>query len=316
MKGVIVMIVTSKRCFLNVLTQLWPAERLLKANYYVGDRKSKNANVKVADQITFDEFGRPKVVSSQTNDSEMFATPYNIKYSNCLDPTPHSAETIMGESDDGYSTAEERFIENHLNNPETMLTVYNFLFKDQLQSSNIQILMFEDDRMLWRFGHIICQYLSMNFGVDIVFIDPQFKSGCRGFANYTGDRERGKQMITNFRNYDMLINFNTALTCTEAYSSVSNLTTHLTKYDTAEKIMLLYNLLFPEDPLPPGNYSIGHIKEIIIDRCTRSINFVRGNDVLKNNGLLYWDDVINRVQQEYIDFYEDDSYGGSDSGLF
>lgn len=310
------MIVTGKRCFLNVLTQLWPAERLLKANYYVGDRKSPNANARVNDQITFDEFGRPKVSEGVSDTAEPFATQYNIKYSNCLDPTPHSADTIMGDSSDGYSSAEERFINSHLNNPETLVTVYNFLFKDQLQDSNIQILMFENDTMLWRFGHIICQYLSINFGVDIVFIDPQYKSGCRGFTSYTGDKERGKQTVVQIRNVDMLIDFNSAMTSSEYFGSLSNLASHLTKYETSEDVMLLYNLLFPEDPLPPGNYSISHIKEIIIDRCSRSINTLRTNDAMRPNNLLYWDDVISRANQEYIDYYEDDEYGGTDTGIF
>lgn len=312
------MIVTGKRCFLNVLTQLWPAERLLKANYYVGDKISQTANAYVNDQVTFDEFGRPKIISSGLSggNAEPFATPYNIKCNNVLDPTPFSADFIMGESDDGFNSAEERFI-HHLNNPETMVAVYNFLFKDQLQDSNIQILIFESDTMLWRFGHIICQYLSINFGVDIIFIDPQYKSECRGFANYTGDKEHGKQMVTQIRNNDMLLDFDSALTSSEYFGSISNLVTHINaRYNTWEDIMLLYNLLFPSDPLPPGNYSISHIKEIIIDRCSRSMNKIRSNNTFNSSNLLYWDDVVARANDEYIDYNEDDDYGGSDTGLY
>lgn len=307
------MIITGKRCFLNVLTQLWSAERLLKANYYVGDRKSPNANVRINDQITFDEFGRPKRTSSGYSDIvEPFAVPYNIKYNNCLDADPYCADYVMGESMDGCNSAEERFI-GYLNNPETLVSVYNFLFKDQLQDSNIQILMFENDNTLWRFGHIICQYLSTNFGVDIVYIDPQYKSGCRGFASYTGDKIRGREMVNQIRKNDMLINFESALTSSEYFGSISNLVTYMNStYNTFEDIMLLYNLLFPEDPLPPGNYSISHIKEIIIDRCSRSLNHVKANS--RPNNLLYWDDIVSRANQEYIDYCEDED--GSDTGIF
>jgi len=286
------------------------ADTLLKANYYVGDKRTNKAMAYVNENMGYNEYG--EIVTSGKVDVKQFATVHNVKYSTCIDPTPHDVEYVMGSDERGYVSGEDSYV-HHLNNPETFTAVYNFLFKDPLQGNGIQILMFEDFPRLLKFGHIICQYLSMNFGVDILFIDPMYRQDCRGYSTYTGNKERGKQIIKEIRNADLLLNFTQALTSSEYYSSISNLRTHLLAYDF-DTTMLLYHLLFPDDPLPPGNYSLDHIREIIIGRCTETINPVRSINGTSNLLINNWEDIIGRANQEYIDFMEDDD--GADSGLF
>jgi hypothetical protein len=301
------MIVTSKRCYLNILTQLWPAVRLLNANYYIGDQQSSISTASITDQVGFDEYGQLQSLPGMNQVPTSFATVYHIKTSRALDPEPYRAQSvIMGDGGDGFNSPEERFIA-YLNNPETFLAVYNFLFKDPLEGDGLQILIFADDANLLTFGHIICQYLSTNFGVDIIFIDPQYREGCRGYAQYMGNKEVGAKMIKEIRDYDMIFNFNQALSQSEVFGNISNIHTYLQSYDL-EQTVYLYNLLWPHDPLPPGNYSIDHLRQIIIGKC--SDNIVSRNNALPNLMLHDFRNIFSRAEREDADF------DGDDTGLF
>lgn len=295
------MIVTSKRCFLNILTQLWPAERLLNANYYVGDQAAVNGYASFNDQIGMNEFGQIVSKSDPMGSAVPFASQYHIKMSKCLDPEPYRAQQVIMGAETEYGSPEERFINSHLNNPDTFLSVYNFLFKDQLEGNGLQILIFNDDPNLLQFGHIICQYLSVNFGVDILFIDPQYRPTCRGYVQYPGNKEIGMKTMKDIRDYDLLFNFGQAVSQSGYYNNVSNLTVFLNEIDFPNTVYL-YNLLFPDDPLPPGNYTLDHIREIIIGRCT-----VGNSSRLPNLMLHDWQSVLARSEREDADFSDDDT---------
>lgn len=288
------MIVTSKRCFLNILTQLWTPERLLNANYYVGDQVAVNGFANFNEQYGFNEYGQMVSKSDPSRAASPFASQWHIKMSKCLDPEPFRAQQlIMGSSENDYGSPEERFIHSHLNNPDTFLSVYNFLFKDPLEGNGIQILIFNDDPNLLDFGHIICQYLSMNFGVDIVFIDPQYRPKCRGCTTYTGDKQMGQKTLKDIRDYDLLFNFNQAVSQSSYFNTVNNVRVFLGELDINDT-MYLYTLLFPNDPLPPGNYTIDHVREIIIGRCTASTMDRKLPNLLLND----WQSVIARSERE------------------
>ena len=295
------MIVTSKRCFLNVLTQLWPAERLLNANYYIGDQKATNGYVHVNDAIDLDQFGQI-VRSNSVKETSSFGGCYYIHYSTCLDPEPFRVDTslIIGTGADTTISSEERFI-NNLNQPETFLNVYQFLFKYPLEGNGIQVLMINDDQNITRFGHIICQYLSTNFGTDIIFIDPKFRKDCRGFEQYTGNKELGLKTIKDIRDYELLYNFNQSINMSSYTGSVENIIAFLSCYNFNE-LMYLYNLLYPNDPIPPGNYTEAHIREILIARATANL---RNDHILSNLLMNDWTSMLERMDKEDADFGQD-----------
>lgn len=295
------MIVTSKRCFLNVLTQLWPAERLLNANYYIGDQKATNGYVHVNDAVDLDEFGQI-VRNSSVKETSSFGGCYYIHYSTCLDPEPFRVDTslIIGTGLDTTISSEERFI-NNLNQPETFLNVYQFLFKYPLEGNGIQVLMINDEQNITRFGHIICQYLSINFGTDIIFIDPKFRKDCRGFEQYTGNRELGLKTIKDIRDYELLYNFDQSINMSSYTGSLENIMAFLSGYNFNE-LMYLYNLLYPNDPIPPGNYTEAHIREILIARATANL---RNDHIMSNLLMNNWTSMLERMDREDIDFGQD-----------
>lgn len=298
------MIVASKRVYLNVLTQLWPADRLLMANYYIGDQKAVNGYSNINDQISLNEFGQVVTNNNVRESPTTFAGSYNIKMSTCLDPTPHKVEFLCGDGNVASGTPEERFINSHLNNPETFLTVYDFLFREPLMGNGLQILIFNDDQNVLQFGHIICQYLSMNFGVDILFIDAQYRAKCRGYVQYTGDKQTAAKTIKDIRDYQLVFNFNQAVSQSDFCGSINNIIEYLQAFDF-NQTMYLYTLLYPEDPIPPGNYTIDHIREILIGRATAGMR--KKENPLQNIFINNWQSVIDRMSRE--DY-------GSDDGVY
>jgi hypothetical protein len=304
------MIVTSKRCFLNILTQLWPAERLLNANYYVGDQRTSSnytQNVNINSQVSFDQFGQLVRNSTDHELPQVFAGRYNIKTSDCLNPEPFRVESeyVMGASSQSGMTCEERFKKNNLDNPDTFLNVYKFLFREPLAGNGIQILMFNDYENMLRFGGIICEYLSVNFGVDIVFLDRLYNDKCSGMPNYVGNKELGIKTIRDIRDYEMVSEFAMSVTQSTYTGSVANITMLLSTFEFNE-LMRLYHLLYPNDPIPPGNYTEEHIREILISRATANMKV---DHMFSNITLQDWTNILDRIDNENVDF-------GQDGGLY
>lgn len=295
------MIVTSFRCYMNILTQLWRPEQLLDANYYIADCASASRGINLTDRIRYNEYGQI-VEDHDIVDTAISAIGrYHIKYDNVnLNPEPFRAECLMGVNDD-YSSSYERFVK-HLNNSETMMGVYQLLFKDKLQGNGLQVLIYYDDQNLLDYGHIVCEYLSNNFGADIIFLDPAYRNNCQGCPQYTGNKPLGAKTIHDVRDYELIYNFSQSVSCSDMYGSVSNVTTFLSSFDF-DQIIYLYNLLFPGDPLPPGNYSTDHIKQIIIGRATEGI----GSSPLPNLASFDWKSIIDRYEREAADEASDDS---------
>ena len=265
------MIVTSKRCFLNKFIQRNTPETVLNANYYVADRTPTGSGTMITPDIRRNEFGQLENLGTNylTNTMPMGSI-YHIRYNKVLNPEPHKADQVMGGVD----------------------------------PFSVQILMFEDDENLLRFGHIVCQYLSMMFGVNIIFIDPAFRPTCKGYPQYQGSPE-GINNIQKIRRYDMVFKFNQAVSQSEYHHSVSNIREHLLGYGW-DDLMFLYNTLYPDAPLPPGNYSEDQLREILIYRA--SFGITKDENAFSNLLIQHdWQSIIDRMSSEAEDFSTDDT---------
>ena len=262
------MIVTSKRCYLNILTQLCDLNTLLNANYYMADIRTPDGSVHLADSLRYDENGQLTIDNHIQSGFAPSLGRYNIKYgSGELDPTPFVANVLVGIGE-GYTDPIDRFLQ-HLNSSDTLISTYSFLFEHQLRGNGLQILIFSDDSIIEDYVHIVCGYLAQNFGCDITFIDPQYRPNVKGQAEYKGDKVFATKNIKDIRDAKLLMDFNAALSQSSG-EAMNNLTVFLNSFD-ANQIMYLYNLLFPDAPLPPGNYSTHHVKQIIIGRVASQI---------------------------------------------
>ena len=77
------MIVTSKRCFLNILTQLWSVDQLINANYYVGDQRAVNGIANINDRVTLNEYGQV-MIDGSVESVTSFGSGYHIKIKDVL----------------------------------------------------------------------------------------------------------------------------------------------------------------------------------------------------------------------------------------
>lgn len=300
------MIVTSKRCYLNILTQLMDLTTLLNANYYIADIHAPDGSVNIMERMMFNEYGQLVVengIDSSTHVPSAIGR-YNVKYGNGeLDPTPFLTSLLMGlGSEEVFVDPTERIID-HLNKTETMIATYNFLFRNELRGNGLQILIFNDDSVVENFVWLICEYLAKNFGCDITFIDPQYRPNVKGMVQYVGDKIFAEKTIKDLRDAQLLIDFNNAITQASTGDCINNLTTYLTSFD-AHQIVYLYNLLFPNDPLPPDNYTVDHIKQIIIGRVSQNMPKTTLNNLFLTEDYL---EMLQRYEREESEFSQDDS---------
>lgn len=262
------MIITSKRCFLNILTQLMDANTLLNATYYMVDAKSASGNVNIDETLKYDENGNLTVVNNTTTSMFGAMSRYHINYSNGeLDPTPHITSLVTLED---TNDSQAKSFKKYLDAPATAVNVYNWLFKNKLKGNQLQILIISDDINVKKFGDIICNYLSNNFGVDITFIDPRFRPNIPGKEFYQGNKDRARVFIKETLDYDLLTRFDQAVSQCGGPESINNLVVFLNSLDCVG-IVKLYGLIFPNEKLPNGVYPVEHLKQIIIGRTSKNI---------------------------------------------
>lgn len=307
------MIVTSKRCFLNKFIQWYPAEVILNANYYLPDEQPPSNGVNISVDRRRNSYGEIEEVegvsATFTSGYETLGSMFHVRYAKELDPSSFCAQKVMGEiTDKDFIPPEVRYMD-HLKKGDVMQSIYHAIFGSMLQGNNLQILVIDDDAMAKRFGHIMCQYLSMIFGVDIEFIDPAFRPDCRGQVQYKGDKEMGMRMAKYLEDQRTLSQFNEAVTQSNARHSLSNVQNFLKSFEAPE-LMEIYNLIFPEAPLPRGNYTADQLREIIIQFTTQNVNLdvnSFANVLLQHD----WQSIVyDRAAREAEDF------GYDDTGLF
>ena len=119
------MIVTSKRCFINVLAQFMNATELLESNYYIADVRNNPSMFQYGQQLHYNEQGQ-LVSDIQLNMSMPGISRYNIKHGNGeLDPSPNMT-TLLATHEINESDPKESFV-RHLSQTETLASVYNFI---------------------------------------------------------------------------------------------------------------------------------------------------------------------------------------------
>lgn len=288
------MIVTSKRCFINVLAQFMNATELLESNYYIADVRNNPSMFQYGQQLHYNEQGQ-LVSDIQPNMSMPGISRYNIKYGNGeLDPSPNMT-TLLATHEINESDPKESFV-RHLSQTETLANVYNFLWGDPPKGNGLKILIIYDEDTVREFGYIICGYIAKNFGEDVSFIDAQYRPQLvKGTSFYKGDKQYAAKTIHDLQDYLLLMNFNQVITQMGYDESVNNLTIWLNTFNP-QSLMHLYELLFPNNPLPSGNYTTDHIKQIIIGRVTDGLP---KNPFASQFGNLY-------MSSAYLDALEDE----------
>lgn len=285
------MIFCSRRVFLNVVTQLLDLDTLLNANYYLTDQVKPTGYAAITDEPRIGTDGEmtynsgldfSPLIESTTGLHQFF-----ISYSRIFDVSPYIGALSASMRND-FSSPEERFI-SHLNNPEAQIAVYQELFQKRLQGNNLQIVIMKDDRGVQLCGHIICTFLADMFGADVTFIDPKYRPKTPGKLQYIGNKDFGKQHIMEIRDMIFRIAIQSAVDAAGYGNGEMNLMTFFENADlTIEDLFHAYHLLFPNDQLPPGNYSIPHMKQLIIGRLMDSTGRSHERKSLQDLGVNFY----------------------------
>lgn len=298
------MIFCSRRVYLNILTQLMDLDTLLNANYFLIDQ------IKPTGYATFEEYGSSLPMLNQEGEiTHGLSFPetssihgYFITYSTLLDPTPFFASAAASARND-YSTPQEKFY-NYLMTTETQINVFQKLFNVELQGNGLQILIMRSDYGCQLFGGMICQYLSEMFGADITFVDPKYRPKTRGQLQYTGNKEFAKGFIQNLKDMQLKSSIQAMIDTVQYGDGMNNLMQFLNNTDmTIERLIYVYNLIFPEAPLQPGNYTKDHLIHIITGQIMKSVGGPRISqptfDV--NNFFAFRDSYAKAIPEETFD---------------
>lgn len=302
------MIIVSKRCYLNILTQLMNRDTLLNANYYLFDITTPNRMATMGTQQLISENGQLVVEEGYLQTGvQMGLGKYHVRYgSGELDPTPFMT-SLLGGINNEQETPHNAFIK-YLMKPDIMVSIYQFLFRDEPSGNHLQIGIISNDMVVQEFGHLICVYLSKNYGVDITFIDPQYRPNVYGQIQYPGDKIIGQKTIKDVTDYQLILEFKATLTQTGYDEPVNNIRVWL-KFMNFYQLVHLYELIFPNEPLPPNNYTNDDLIDIIIGKTIAIRNAEREEMSSDPLGILSsgsWRDTVDRYNRESADFAQDD----------
>lgn len=289
------MILCSKRVYLNVLTQLWDRDTLLNANYYILDQNNTGLGG-VSTRISYDGNGN---LVQENNDS--ISSKYNIKSirGNVLDPTVYRT-TLLTSEGESPEQAICNYVIKELDKDGNKYLIWDTLFSSELKGNKIQIGIYLDDETLIDFGNLICQYLSHNFGCDVIFLDAMCRKNVFGQPFYPGNKQNGLRMSDYLRDYKLLNDFQTNLTTSLSAAGSHNLSVWMARLDW-DTLVRIYNLLFPNEPLKPGEYTPEMLKQIIIGKSMEGAPTVDRNSAIGN--LIY---STSNLFQDVLDSYDDE----------
>ena len=274
------MIVCSQTCFLNILTQLYPKEVLLNAEYYIADLTgpggmshldpNKIESQIMSEEITqyrYDQDGNLVKTGAPVKPVESLQK-YHVHYTGgALNPTSLLTTQRIGPEVSKLSP-EMRFIRS-LQNTESSIEIYHDLFFQEPRGNGLQILIYSHDKLCCDFGWITCEFLSSCFGADIMYIDAKYrkKIAPQSKFEYKGNKEFAwNTFIPKIRDAELLNTFENNMTKSNLRECTNNITAKLNVMNWAQLIHL-YELMYPMDPLPQGNYTVEQLREIIIYKC-------------------------------------------------
>jgi hypothetical protein len=279
------MIFCSRRVFLNVVTQLLDLNTLLNANYFLADMIRPTGYAGIIDEPKLGTDGEITFQPSLDFTPETTGIHnYFINYSRIFDVSPYIGALAAG-SVNNFASPQERLIA-HLNDTNAQIAIYQELFQKKLHGNGLQIVMLKDDRGVQMCGHIICSFLAEVFGADVTFIDPQYRPKTKGQLNYAGNKKFAKEHVMRIRDAIFCSSIQNCIDAAGYGNGETNLMAFFDNADlTIEDMFHAYYLLFPNDQLPAGNYTIPHMKQLIIGRLMDACHRGHERTTLSNMGI-------------------------------
>ena len=242
-------------------------EQLLDAQYYIADKTSRKLPFKSSLQWNQETNQYEQVDEKDVEDS---ASPYLIEYS--PEACNMNMSIFMTDANidiDKISHSKDpraRFFAA-ISQPEFQMSFYQKVIRN-IRKDKLFIMIFMDEPTVRYGAGMVCDMLSKDFGQDVTFVDPQYRPYVQGRVSYVGDKQRGEIVMDNLRKSALCTGFVEAMNHTVDVSNLTNVMTFLNSMcEEITDSIYLYNSLWPDDPLPAGNYTNGQVKELIIQRA-------------------------------------------------
>ena len=281
------MIVVSKRAFLNILTQLMDAQSLVDANYYIADQLSRDGNVIADETYMRNPDGQLTIQPTVRQYTSSSVSPYHLTYgTDSLSPASLNSQIVQ----DTYGQPPHVVFAKYLRTPQVMIDTYNTLYAKKPVGNGLRILIFERDDSV-PFIHVVCEYLSELFGEDITFIDRIYRNDIPGFQQYTGNKMNAVKTFQQIRENQLLLDIQNLVT-TFQYGSASraNLEVYFDAFELPA-LFHIYEILFPNDPLPPGQYTKDQMVYTITSRIVAQVPRTALSNMMVNMGVDDVDDI-------------------------
>ena len=278
------MIVTSKRVFINVLAQYMSRQDLLKATYFIPDVNDPSSRAHFSHHVEYYDDGSFEVKS--TPEFNTGISRFNIIYGDgWLDPTWAINQTTANSIGCGTSSNvgldPVQVYVDQLQKPQTIIGVRDWLYgrlTNPQYSKGLRIMIINDEDIVKQFGHQMCYYLSKFFGENITFLDVKYRPQIvPGYVQYKGDKEFSKKMLHDLGDYDLLLKLTGLISQSGVDPCLCNLNAFLSVM-SMDQLFYSYEKLFPNDPLPAGNYSKDQMITIITGKAAEKAGVVYNID--------------------------------------
>lgn len=274
------MIVTSMRCYLNILTQLMTKENLLNAQYYICDKTgvtvyNQDYNYSMEDGMYMTTLNNPIDRASE----------YLVEYASSASNL--SIEKWMTSLDidiDKISKSKDPLARyyTYINTKELMLSLYQKAIS-KIRKDKLFIFIFMDEMTVRYCGDMVCELLSQKFGQDVTFIDPQYRPYVRGRLSYVGNKQQSEKIIEELKHTAQIAGYMAAVSnAVYDNESTSNIVQFLTAFESVEELINFHNLLWPHDDLPKGTYTRADVEEIIIQKTLYDMSNSRSRNLNMN----------------------------------
>lgn len=271
------MILCSKICFLNVLTQMLNVKQLVEATYYIPDSTSlemkRGSSMSLTNQVKFNEYGQLVKQIGAVNTNKTLSSVEIYSYCPSLDPLAFTTSLLDG-VETKHMTPAERYVSS-LKKDSTLQAIYEWIIKQPPMNGNGErIIVYEHYESLWDFGHIIAEYLSTYFGFDIIYLDRIYNQYIRGEKKYYGNADNAQKTIQVCQDRELVSGVTRSMSGSYGGDeTLNNLSVFLgcLKWN---KLKRLYELMFPHEPLPPANYTESRLREILrgkLSECAGNI---------------------------------------------
>ena len=260
------MIVTTKRTYLNILTQLIDAQTLINATYFMADQTTKDGNAMLQEQVTVTDDGRHVIEPLTMTSAKGAFSRFHVFYTEgVLSPDALNSQIMAGILNDNIDQA----FRQSLTTVGTMQSVYREMYANPTKGNGLRFLIYRKEQSI-PYIHHVCEFLSQAFGEDIQFVEPGVRRGVPGKEFYPGNRQQAYTTIAQIRESILMDDLASIVAAyTHGHSGSANLENYFSGFEGPE-LIYIYEKLFPMDPLTPGNYTKENMLEIIIGKIKAS----------------------------------------------